>query len=303
MAIAEIAPKTTRGLMTLWFNICMLSGQMIGVFVVYGCNIHIQSSKLLQYQVPWFVQTFAPAIAITLSFFVVESPRWLALRNRPTEALEALTKLRGISEDHPYLKHEYAEIMAQIEDENMQFGGNNLAAVVKETFCCPIQSPPRAAYHNRICLSSIFRRQLHHKLFANDIWIDRCRGHRSKDILDRLLQFGKAHLLRGGIPDLCRCAGSTQVVTLRHHNPNAMPCIPRWIPKSIHQQQVFGSHRGIGCRYCSHIYPRVRMGDWALYTALSIWCGALAQPHPIIWRSAVAMFPLAFLLCHHQSDS
>jgi hypothetical protein len=135
MAIAEIAPKTTRGLMTLWFNICMLCGQMIGVFVVYGCNIHIQSSSLLQYQVPWFVQTFVPAIAIALSFFIVESPRWLALRNHPTEALEALTKLRGLSENDPYLKHEYDEIMAQIEDENMQFGDNSFVAVVKETFC------------------------------------------------------------------------------------------------------------------------------------------------------------------------
>ncbi len=30
MAIVEIAPRATRGLMTLWFNISMLGGQMLG---------------------------------------------------------------------------------------------------------------------------------------------------------------------------------------------------------------------------------------------------------------------------------
>ena len=120
--------------MTLWFNICMLTGQMIGVFVVYGCNIHISSLKLLQYQAPWFVQTFVPAIAITLSFFTVESPRWLAIQNQPQEALETLTKLRAIPPDHPYLKQEYAEIVAQIENETMQYGQLGFLAVMKETF-------------------------------------------------------------------------------------------------------------------------------------------------------------------------
>ena len=134
MTIVEMAPKTTRGLMTLWFNVCMLSGQMTGIFVVYGCNVHISPSKVLQYQVSWFVQTFVPAIAIVLSFFVVESPRFLAICNRPQEALATLTKLRGLPEDHPYLKEEYQEIMAQINNENMQFGEQSFKAVVQETF-------------------------------------------------------------------------------------------------------------------------------------------------------------------------
>jgi sugar porter (SP) family MFS transporter len=134
MAIAELAPRTTRGLMTLWFNVCMLSGQMTGIFVVYGCNVHIAPSKVLQYQVPWFVQVFVPALAIALSFFIVESPRFLAIRNRPQEALAALIRLRGLPEDHPYLQQEYREIVAQIHDEALQFRGQGFASVAKETF-------------------------------------------------------------------------------------------------------------------------------------------------------------------------
>ncbi|KAH6887484.1 general substrate transporter [Thelonectria olida] len=135
MAIAEMAPKTVRGLMTLWFNICMLSGQAIGVFSVYGVNMHISSTKTFQNQVPWFVQTFVPVIAIALSFFASESPRWLAIKGRPQEALAALVKLRGLPESHPYVQDEYSQLVSHIEDETSQFGEQSFASVVKETFC------------------------------------------------------------------------------------------------------------------------------------------------------------------------
>lgn len=134
MTIVEIAPKMTRGLMTLWFNVAMLAAQMTGIFVVYGCNVHLSPSERLQYQVPWFVQTFVPLIAIVLSFFIVESPRWLAIRNKPAAALAALIKLRGLGQDHPSLQAEYADILAQITDENMQYGENSFWSVLKETF-------------------------------------------------------------------------------------------------------------------------------------------------------------------------
>lgn len=39
MAISELAPKTMRGLMTMRFSVCMLSGQVLGIFTVYGCSM------------------------------------------------------------------------------------------------------------------------------------------------------------------------------------------------------------------------------------------------------------------------
>jgi sugar porter (SP) family MFS transporter len=134
MAIAEMAPKTVRGLMTLWFNVCMLGGQALGVFTVYGCNRTVDSSKNLQYQIPWFAQTFVPATSIALSFISVESPRWLALVGKRQEALDALVKLRGLQIDHPYLQEEIAQLESHVDDENQQFRDTGYWTIMKETF-------------------------------------------------------------------------------------------------------------------------------------------------------------------------
>lgn len=120
--IVEVAPKATRGLMTLWFNLWMLMSQMIGVFVVYGVNIHISSKLTLQYQIPFFVQVFVPTIAIGLSFLVSESPRWLALCGRYEESMASLCKIRNLPDDHPVLVSEFKEIRGQIEQEFDAYG-------------------------------------------------------------------------------------------------------------------------------------------------------------------------------------
>ncbi|KAL4991880.1 general substrate transporter [Aspergillus falconensis] len=129
MTISELAPKTSRGLMTLWFNVCMLSSQMVGVFTVYGCSRHVSDTSDLQNQIPWFVQTFVPAISIALSFFAVESPRWLLLQNRQKEALDNLERLRGLPVSHGYAAEEYNGMTAQVEQTDSSY-----LAVVRDTF-------------------------------------------------------------------------------------------------------------------------------------------------------------------------
>ncbi|KAM5345047.1 hypothetical protein ACJ41O_010909 [Fusarium nematophilum] len=133
MTIAEIAPKTIRGLMTLWFNVCMLGGQALGIFTVFGCNQNISPASNIQYQIPWFVQTFVPAISIVLSFFAVESPRWLALRGRRQESLNALVTLRGLPLEHPYLQEEQAQLESHLDDENQQSSHAGYWSIIKET--------------------------------------------------------------------------------------------------------------------------------------------------------------------------
>ncbi|GME41060.1 hypothetical protein diail_5798 [Neofusicoccum parvum] len=135
MAIVEIAPATTRGLMTLWFNVCMLSSQMIGIFTVYGCDRHVPASRNLQYQTPFFVQCFVPALGIVMSFFLYESPRWLCLRGKQEEALATLITIRGLDSDHPYILEEWDQMKDQLTRENEEFGGLGYGSILRETFC------------------------------------------------------------------------------------------------------------------------------------------------------------------------
>ncbi|KAJ5088024.1 general substrate transporter [Penicillium angulare] len=134
MTISEIAPKSFRGLMTLWFNICMLSGQALGVFIVYGCSIHVAPTKDLQYQTPWFTQTFAPAVSIVLSFFVWESPRWLLLDHQHDQSLATLAQLRGSPADSEIVTTEFNSMASYIEDREAGLGNNGSLKIIKETF-------------------------------------------------------------------------------------------------------------------------------------------------------------------------
>lgn len=134
MAISEIAPKAVRGLMTLWFNICMLSGQALGVFIVYGCSIHLAPTKNLQYQIPWFAQTFAPAISILLSFFAIESPRWLLIDQKHEQSLGALVQLRGLPSDAEIVATEFHSMASQMEDREAGLGRTSSRKIIRDTF-------------------------------------------------------------------------------------------------------------------------------------------------------------------------
>ena len=134
MSIVEISPQVTRGLMTLWFNIAMLSSQMIGVFVVYGCNRNISPEKDLQWQTPFFVQVITATTIAALSLFADESPRWLCLRGRTEEAFLTLARIRGFDPDEPYLVAEFDSINTPIQRELSEYGKPSLGATLRETF-------------------------------------------------------------------------------------------------------------------------------------------------------------------------
>jgi sugar porter (SP) family MFS transporter len=134
MAISEIAPPAVRGLMTLWFTICMLSGQAVGVFIVYGCSINVAPTTALQYQVPWFAQTFAPTLSIILSFWAEESPRWLLLDHEHDKSLAALVRLRGLPADAEFVATEFNSMAYHIEDRNAGLGNNSSMQIIRETF-------------------------------------------------------------------------------------------------------------------------------------------------------------------------
>jgi MFS family permease len=121
MAIVEIAPKETRGLLAVWFSVAMCISSVCAVFTVLGSYIHIATSRL-QYQVVWFSPCVFFALLMVGSFFLCESPRWLWLVGRHEEAVATLVKLRGLPADHPRVQQEILEIQEAVQKEMETYG-------------------------------------------------------------------------------------------------------------------------------------------------------------------------------------
>ncbi|TPX13735.1 uncharacterized protein E0L32_005938 [Thyridium curvatum] len=131
MAIVEIAPAEIRGLLAAWYTVAMGVALFTSVFCVYGIFLHMAPSNL-QYQVVWFSPAICMAFAIVASFFIVESPRWLLMRDRRDEAIAVLVDVRRMPVDSPRLQKEVADIEASISGVHA-----GLLGIAKETFTVP----------------------------------------------------------------------------------------------------------------------------------------------------------------------
>ena len=138
---AEISPPAIRGyvggLYSFNVNAAYMLTEWIGLgFYFVGGNV---SWRLLL-----GLQLIPPVLMFTGSFFIPESPRWLALKGRYEECLAVLKRIHQTDEldDEFYLK-EYHQIRAQVElDRAEQLG---LAAIWK-----------RPSYRKRFLLVALF---------------------------------------------------------------------------------------------------------------------------------------------------
>lgn len=140
MSIAEIAPAEIRGMLTSWYPTLMGLALLAATFCTYGVRLHVADGPM-QFQIVWFSPCVFMALIVAVSFFVHESPRWLMLKDRQEEALEALTKFRNLPSDHPRIQQELDDIREDIRKSSDLFaqGHNtsNFMAIVKETFTVP----------------------------------------------------------------------------------------------------------------------------------------------------------------------
>lgn len=97
MYIAEIAPANIRGRLVSFYQLAIV----IGILVVYFVNYMIsgQGDESWNLDLGWRWMFGSEAIPATLFFillfFVPESPRWLAIKNRWDESLKVLIKIGG----------------------------------------------------------------------------------------------------------------------------------------------------------------------------------------------------------------
>jgi len=123
MYIAEISPAHIRGKLVSWNQFAIVFGMLIVYFVNF--MIANQGDDSWIHRVGWrwmFASECVPAILfLILLFFVPETPRYLALKGRDSEALKTLTKING-SETATHILSEIKETLVTTSGKLLSFG-------------------------------------------------------------------------------------------------------------------------------------------------------------------------------------
>jgi sugar porter (SP) family MFS transporter len=106
---------------------------VFGFFFNYGITKHHAGTQL-QWQLPTGLQ-IVPAVMWGIGIlFTPESPRFLLSKNKPTQALEVLSKFRNLPASHPYVQEEFNGIERQLNAEIEAVSGATVWDLLKETF-------------------------------------------------------------------------------------------------------------------------------------------------------------------------
>ncbi|KAF1808671.1 MFS quinate transporter-like protein [Eremomyces bilateralis CBS 781.70] len=132
--LAEVAPKAIRGLCVTVFSGSVYLGIMLAYFASWGSSIHIGDDTEAQWIVPNSIHIMFAAVILGLSFFAVESPRWLVKVGKDDVALLNLSKLRGLPGEHPLIQAELTDIKCALEREQEATRGAGPIGIVKELF-------------------------------------------------------------------------------------------------------------------------------------------------------------------------
>jgi hypothetical protein len=87
----------------------------LGFFVNYSVSVSMPSSRD-QYRIVLAIPLIPCGIAFIGSFFLVDTPRWLASKDRGEEALATLSRLRGTDYTDPRVSYEYTELQEQVDE-------------------------------------------------------------------------------------------------------------------------------------------------------------------------------------------
>ncbi|TIA06374.1 MFS quinate transporter [Aureobasidium pullulans] len=135
--LAEVAPRSIRGLCVGIFSGSVYLGIMLGYFASYGTSLHISNHNPIQWVIPNTLHLYFAAIIFTFSFFAIESPRWLVKSKQQAKAVENLCKLRGLGQDHELVQTEIIDINSQLEREQEATMGASKVGLLRELFVMP----------------------------------------------------------------------------------------------------------------------------------------------------------------------
>ncbi|OBT88566.1 hypothetical protein VE02_03952 [Pseudogymnoascus sp. 03VT05] len=129
--LSEIAPAKTRGMIVSMYMVLLLTFLSIGFFINYAVNATM-SVGAAQYRLVQAIPLIPVGIAFICSFFLSDTPRWLASKDRGQEALAVLERLRHSDKSDPALSLEYEEIQQQIQLRQQNLAGVPIWTIFKE---------------------------------------------------------------------------------------------------------------------------------------------------------------------------
>jgi MFS family permease len=114
--MAETSPFRLRGKLVVLGSVCNTVGFCTANWINYGLY---DDNGPFQWRFPLAFQLVFPLVVAAFLPFVVESPRWLLLRDRPDNARRALARLQGKSSHaaDKELNDELKSIYRAIQDE------------------------------------------------------------------------------------------------------------------------------------------------------------------------------------------
>ena len=90
------------------------------------------SSTATQYRLVQAIPLIPVGFAFIASFFLSDSPRYLASKDRGDEALAVLARLRNSKTVDHSLSEEYEEIQEQIRSKQQNLAGVKITTIIKE---------------------------------------------------------------------------------------------------------------------------------------------------------------------------
>ncbi|TEA14964.1 High-affinity glucose transporter [Colletotrichum sidae] len=110
--ISEISPPNLRGTLLVLESISIVTGVVVSFFITYGTR-HLSGEA--SFRLPLGLQMVCSTLLGIGILFYPYSPRWLALVNRPQEALDSLVRLRRLPADDPRVQAEHRGIISEVE--------------------------------------------------------------------------------------------------------------------------------------------------------------------------------------------
>ena len=130
--LAEIAPRSIRGLCVTVFSGFVYLGIMLGYFTSWGSSLHISNRSAQQWIIPTSLHVIFAGLIIVLSFFVKESPRYLVKVGKPDLAVSNMAAIRHLPKEHLYVMTEMKDVFSQLEREKESTHGSSVFSSLKE---------------------------------------------------------------------------------------------------------------------------------------------------------------------------